>query len=178
MKLRYLTPYALDKHIGREYNQQIKDFPDEDWIIIRDGDTCFTTPFWGTQVHDIIQKHGKEYQLIGCVTNRVNNEEQLPYGFSEEEYTHHHKIGAALHQEKYDQVKPAKQIAGLCMIFPKTLWNQIHFDEVYRPYYFDQIFCRMVTAAGYKIGIAEGLYIFHAYRWGNPDPRKNYAHLV
>src|SRR5690606_3572329 len=79
-RIWYLTPFATDGNIGKEYNAQIELIPENDWICIRDGDTCFTTPEsqWGKQIADIIRKHS-DYALIGCMTNRLASNHQC-YG--------------------------------------------------------------------------------------------------
>lgn len=180
-RIWYLTPFALDMNIGREYNNQISIIPDNDWICIRDGDTCFTTPDskWGIQINDIVNKY-KDYSLIGCMTNRLGIRDQLYGGEISDnpDWSYHKEIGEKLYKEKYDSIKDVKSIAGLFMLFPKKVWLQNKFRET-EPYrIFDTDFCKDIIKNKGKIGIAEGIYLFHDYRWGKKNPKRNTKHLL
>ena len=181
-KIYYSTPYATDFNIGRAYNEFISLLPDDAWICLRDGDTCFTTPDsnWGKQISDIVKKHGKDFALIGCYTNRLASTDQL-YGkkFSEEwDWMRHKEIGQELYSNHYDEVvKVNHGIAGMFMLFPKKTWLKCRFKEDLPYRVFDTDFCNKVKANGGKIGMAKGLYLFHDYRAGKENPKTNTSHL-
>ena len=44
MKIFQITPYGLDGDLGKAYNDHIKHFPDDSWILVRDEDTMVLTP--------------------------------------------------------------------------------------------------------------------------------------
>lgn len=176
----YLTPFATDGNIGKEYNTQIELIPENDWICIRDGDTCFTTPEsqWGKQIADIIRKHS-DYALIGCMTNRLAANHQLYGGqFCENpDWNEHKRRGRELFESKYDHVTPIRNgIAGMFMLFPKKTWHKVKFKETAPYRTFDSDFSAKVLRIG-KVGIAEGVYIFHDYRWGQKNPKQYVKHL-
>lgn len=167
-KVYYFTPGRGDKNLGKAYNDHVALAPKDAWICIRDGDTMFLNPFWSRQIEDIILKHGKRYPLISCVTNRLGLNWQLPFGFSENaDVMHHHEIASQLYAEKYDVVTTSQnQTAGLFMLFPKATWEKVKF----RPgltnggTFVDFSFANDVMKRIGKIGIAQGLYLFHFYR--------------
>jgi len=175
----YSTPFATDKNIGREYNRICSVVPDGSWICLRDGDSMFTTDFWGKQIEDILAAQGGNYDLFGCVTNRLSDSRQCPFPelFDESDYNHHKNIGLSLYKTKYTVVTPAtKPIAGLFLLFHKDVWTRFPFKE--NDHQFDTDFGSRILQAGLKIGVCEGLYLFHDYRWGKENPRKYVKHLV
>lgn len=178
----YLTPYGTDGNIGREYNEQIALLPKDDWVCLRDGDTCFTTPdsLWGVQIADIIKKHGSDFELIGCYTNRLASPKQCHNGeFSDNgDWTYHKSIGSELYEKHYSDVEAVNHnIAGMFMLFPKRIWEKVKFKEDAPYRIFDTDFCQKVKRARGRIGMARGIYLFHDYRWGKENPKQNTAHL-
>lgn len=175
----YSTPFATDKNIGRAYNEFCEMVPDGDWICLRDGDTMFLHPHWGKQLQDVVLKHGQEYALLGCITNRLRSTRQL-YGnsFSDDpDILNHKRIADELYTGKYDSVRNAgHEIAGLLMFFPKSTWKQVQFQE--NTIHFDSLFSQAVLQHGGKIGLMEGVYCFHFYRFDKPDPTNYKQHLL
>lgn len=178
MKIHYITPFAVDKNIGREYNERIEELPDDCWIVLRDGDTLFLTPEWGRQIEAIVERNKDSFQLISCVTNRLRATHQLhENSFSGNgDINHHVNIANTLQEDYYDEVHSTTTIAGLCMIFKKETWKQHPFKE--NTLKFDTLFCSAISKAGGKIGIAKGLYLFHLYRWGKENPADYIDHLI
>jgi hypothetical protein len=178
MKIHYITPFATDKNIGREYNARIEELPDDCWIVLRDGDTLFLTPNWGAQIEAIIQRHKDSFGVISCVTNRLRGLHQLHnHTFSEcGDISKHVNIANALQEDYFDEVQSTDSIAGLCMIFSKETWKAHPFKE--NTLKFDSLFCSAIRKAGGKIGIAKGLYLFHLYRWGKEHPADYIDHLI
>lgn len=179
-RIWYLTPYSTDGNIGKEYNEQIALLPDQDWICIRDGDTCFTTPdsLWGKQIADIV-KRNSDYALIGCMTNRLASNHQIYGGkfCDNPDWNEHKRRGRELFDTRYDEVTHIRQgIAGMFMLFPKKTWQRVRFKETAPYRTFDSDFSSRVMRMG-KIGLAEGLYLFHDYRFGKPNPKQYVKHL-
>lgn len=179
-RIWYLTPFSTEKNIGKEYNEQISRIPPNDWICIRDGDTIFLSPEnqWGKQISDIIATHGNKYDLIGCVTNRLRSTVQLHENtFSNNhDMLHHGGIAKALFETKYNSVRGHKQpIAGLFMLFPRKTWDKVKFRE--NSDTFDTHFGKDLIKLGGKIGIAEGVYVYHWYRAWSEDPLNDKKHL-
>jgi hypothetical protein len=178
-RIWYSTPFASDKNIGRAYNEFCEMVPDGDWICLRDGDSLFLHPHWGKQIEDIVIKHGNDYALMGCITNRLRSPRQLyNNAFSEDpDILNHKTIADELYTGWYDQVRNAGHpIAGLLMLFPKSTWKKIQFQE--NTIHFDSLFSQSVLDHGGSVGIMEGVYCFHFYRFDKPNPATYKQHLL
>jgi len=177
MKIHYITPFALDKNIGKEYNARISELPDDAWICLRDQDTLPLSPYFGARVAELIENRGC-YSLIGCMTNRLRSSHQL-HGrlFSENtDIKYHMDISEERWMNFHTKIVPAQSIAGMFMLFPKSLFNEVQFKE--NSLRFDVQFCIDAADKGYKIGIAQGVYLFHMYRLGSPNPYNDIKHLL
>ncbi len=168
-KVWYFTPGRGDKNLGRAYNEHCALVPDGDWICIMDGDVLFLNPFWPKQIEDIIEKHGNDYPLISCLTNRLGLVNQLPYGFSNDpNILNHAKISDEHFEKYYDEVyRTTSQTAGLFMLFPKSTWNKVKFKPglTNGGTFVDFSFADTVMKELGFIGIARGIYLFHFYRF-------------
>lgn len=176
-RICYSHPFSRDKNIGKALNEFCNMVPVDTWICLEDGDTMYLTDFWGAQIEDIIARNA-DYDLIGCMTNRLRNTHQLHEGrFSEDpDINNHIRIAEDLHKQHYNTVEQVfKPIAGMFILFPKSTWQKHRFRE--NTPAFDTFFSKQILADGGKIGIAKGLYLFHKYRLGKPDPVKNDKHL-
>jgi hypothetical protein len=177
MMIWYSNPYSRQKNFGRALNEFCDRVPNDAWICIQDGDVMYLTDYWGGQIEDI-SLNNPEYSLIGCLTNRLRGKHQLHKGeFSDIDMVFYHQVIAErLYRDHYSEVQPTtKGIAGMFMLFPKKVWQQVQFRE--NSAAFDTFFSRDVYGIGGKIGIAQGLYIFHRYRLGKENPRENNKHL-
>lgn len=169
-KIFYVQTYDYDVNIGRGYNEHIKCLPDDAWICINDSDSLYLNPKFGHQLSDIINKHGDEYALLGCVTNRLGGLHQVFEGkFSNDfDVKNHYQIAEKLYKDHYDEVQETSGVAGLLMLFKKSTWldvggfqeNNIACDTAFNKAIIDR-------KLG-KIGIMKGVYLFHSYRiWQN-----------
>lgn len=171
--ISYIQPFAPDKNIGLAYNRQVNDCQSE-WIAITDMDFCFLIPETKKQIHDIAVKG--EFDLYGCMTNRVSLVHQLHNGhFSDDaDMRNHTRIAQELHTEKYGIVEPTTfYIAGFFMLFRKSVWERIGgFAE--KTHAFDRIFSAQIA----NKGICQGVYGFHHYRLLSKSPKTDCKHLV
>lgn len=175
----YLQPYAVDKNIGREYNYQCELIPDNDWICILDHDTMFLNPETKKQVEEIVLTQGGSWDLLGCVTNRIGSTHQCAYGiFSDDpDIKEHYKTAQALHSANYGEIKHTmKGIAGFFMLMPKKTWERLKFTE--NTISFDTDFSRRLLQKGGRIGVMQGVYVFHYYRFHAEDPKQYKDHLL
>lgn len=172
-RIWYLQPYSCEKNIGREYNAQISLLPDDDWICLLDHDCMFLRPDSKKQIQGIVDKG--EYELYGCVTNRLGKGDQVVQEmFDESDISCHVALAEARHEVFYGQCKPTTGIiAGMLMLFRKSTWKRVGgFKE--GSVYFDKLFSRKIE----KKAIMQGVYIFHLYRWQQPNPRAYKKHLL
>lgn len=175
MIISFITPFDLSgsKNIGKAYNSTIEQCP-EGYIVLRDGDSMFLTPDWGMQIKDIINAN-PEYDILGCMTNRLSVPQQLVPGmFNEADIGKHIEAATELQQYRTEVFK-SNMAAGLCLIFHKSIWQKCKFKE--NTVIFDRLFCMQAKRLGYNIGIARGLYLFHLYRWGQNNPQHYKEHL-
>jgi len=181
MNIFYLSPYSPnenpnDNNIGGVYNYQISCLPDDAWICLLDHDAMFLRSDTKRQIHEIVSRN--EYDVYGCVTNRLASTYQLYNGeFSEEtDILKHIEIANELHRDYYGQVHPSTEIlAGVCLIFSKATWSKVGgFKE--NSIRLDIEFCEDVMKFG-KIGLMLGVYIFHLYRMGSKNPKFDIGHL-
>lgn len=177
----YLSPYDHNEpnpinNIGGVYNEQISCLPDDAWICLLDHDAMFLRSDSKRQIHEIISRN--EFDVYGCVTNRLASTYQLYNGeFSEEtDIMKHMDIAKYLHVNYYGKVIPSTEIlAGFCLCFSKKTWEQIKFKE--RSIQLDSEFCNDARSKGFKLGLMLGVYMFHLYRMGSRNPKFDIGHL-
>lgn len=176
----YFVPGRGDKNIGKGINDHCALVPGEDdWICVRDGDSMFMNPFWPKQIEDIIKRNSDRFDIIGCVTNRLASEGQRPWpeDFDNLDILYHKGRVDQLVEEKYNEVVPHDApIAGLLMLFKKSVWDKVKFRE--KSIYADTKFCEDATRKGFKVGLATGLYVFHYYRAHITNAKKYKEHLL
>lgn len=178
INIHYITPYC-EGDIGKGINQAISLLPDDSWVVLRDADTMFLTPKQQKQVKDIVESN-PSYDLIGCRTNRLRSEHQAIYEhFNEDSLLKH--IQVAKEQEKcyYGEITELPEpevVAGMFMLFRKSLWNKIKFQE--KTIQFDMIFSDKVREQGGKLGICQGIYLLHLYRYEAENPFNEIDHIV
>lgn len=163
-KVYYFKPYDTSGNIGRAMNEHCKLVPDDDWIAVMDGDVLFPNPQWGVIVERAIQRYGSQYDLIGCVTNRVGGEHQRVEGmFSEYDLRAHYEKSIEIEDSS---VVDTSGVAGYFMLFRKSTWNKVKgfTEDASKSHIFDTDFNKRVRAIGGKIGMIKGLYALHLYR--------------
>lgn len=186
MKIFYISPYSIEKNISGAINDAIIQLNtnDEDWICLTDGDAMFLTPDYGRQIHGAIQKFGHEYQLIGCLTNRLYNDYQLaPNMFDEMDLKKHYRVAERLYNQHGHEVVTYNMeapIAGFFMLFSVAVWKSVGGFRN-NSCTFDIEFTQEVRIKGGKVGIMPGLYMLHAYRlWAKDrqEARGSVWHLL
>lgn len=182
MSVYYVTAWKTGD-IGGGMNEHIRHLPEDAWVCVRDGDSMFLTTDWGKQLETVVEKHGKDYGLIGCMTNRLGGLHQCYKGEFSNNFSikHHMKIAEHLRGVRYDEVEDLGKlgVAGLFMLFPKRVWLEVDGFVEESPKA-DTFFNHALRAKGYRLGIARGVYVFHSYRPGEKDHKKamnNFVHL-
>ncbi|EIC82165.1 hypothetical protein [Serratia sp. M24T3] len=177
-KIFHLTPFQSG-NIGGGINDSISLLPVDAWVCIRDADTMFLTPRQQQQLVDIASAD-PEFDVIGCMTNRLRSPHQTHGGqlSDEPDIRIHMQIAEELERARYGELVelPAPNVvAGMLMLFRVSLWETVKFTP--RSIYFDKQFCSAVRARGGKLAIAKGIYLFHLYRFNKPDPCNYLEHL-
>ena len=180
--ISFISAFDTEKNIGKEYNRLIENINDE-WIFIKDGDCLFLTTDYGDRIAKIIDANKDKYDIIGCMTNRLNlntHHQRIEGMENEHSVTAHIKLSNDLWNQHGTNCKDnlLKPIGAMCMCFKRKVWEQIRFTET-DSMHFDKIFCDQAMNLDYKIGIAEGFYVFHLYRWEFKDkPQNHVGHLI
>lgn len=193
----YLTPFCSEKRLGHIHNQYCALVPNnDDYICILDPDTMFLHPHQQAWIEDVVYLNRGEYDLLGCMTNRIGVEDQKQmfhpklisevgenewrFGIDEVPLFNETDISTHVDHAKYlfdlnkHSIKETNLVAGFLMIFKKSLWNKIKFQEGIN---FDIKFCEAVKASGGRIGIMQGIYVYHNYRMGKANI-KDKTHLL
>jgi glycosyltransferase involved in cell wall biosynthesis len=178
IKVWYSNPWSSDKNIGKALNDFCATVPNEDWICLQDGDMMFLTPDWGKQIEDVVRLHGSKYALFGATTNRLGRTTQRYKGeFSNNhDVKYHAEVAKDLANNHWGEVSQADMIAGMVMLFPKTLWNKVKFKE--NTAAFDDDFSKDIKRKGYKMAVMKGLYVYHLYRIWSDKPIGDKTHLL
>ena len=173
----YFAPFDINKNIGRSHNEHCSLVPNsDDWICITDSDILFLLPNTKKQISDVIEKN--DFQVYGCLTNRIASPHQQFDGFSENtDILYHKKIAEKLQKESYFDVEETRiNIAGFLMIFQKKIWEKYRFSD--NSIRFDSEFTGKVMKDGGKLGVMKGVYVFHDYRLGQTSPKYYINHLI
>jgi hypothetical protein len=180
-KIWYFVPGCGKKDLGAAINRHCEIVPsDNDWILIKDNDLCFLYPYINKQIEAIVARHGNDYDLLSCYTNRLGLTHQLPHGFSDDpNILRHRELAEKHYTEHFDEVIPSdKPTAGLFMLFKKKTWREHPFVKgLAEGDFIDYQFSNGLLQQGKKIGICTGIYAFHYYRMHQANPREH-RHLM
>lgn len=183
--VHWISPYRADKNIGGAINVAICNLnppgeyirPD-DWVVHTDQDCLFLQPDTKAHILNILDK--TSYDVLGCLTNRIRSKEQLVNGYfnGNPDITYH--MGVA--QRQWDthgmSIRPARGvIAAFLLCFRVSTWEQLGgFDE--GSLSFDSTFSMRARKAGLKLGIMQGIVVWHSYRLRAVDPFREINHLL
>lgn len=180
MVTHYIQPYSVEKNIGKCINDAVKaiNCAPDDFICLTDHDVLWLLPDSKAQVERILQT--TPYDVLGCMTNRIRSKEQLIGGYfnSDDRIKEHIRIAELCQSAGRDMVVEAKGVmAAFMLCFRASAWEKVGgFME--GAINFDTLFCGAVRAAGLRIGLMRGVYIFHSYRINSKLPLQDIMHLV
>lgn len=175
----HITPY-LTGDIGKGINDTIRELPEDSWICLRDIDTMFLLPEQPMWLESLVRSN-PSYDVIGASCNRLGSTYQL---FNDEvsedpDIRNHIEIAKYAHANwgnNIEEVPLGVPLAGFFLLFRKSLWNEIPFEE--RSIQFDLIFSNTLHEQGKRLGLLRGIYLFHTYRFGADNPRRAISHLI
>lgn len=189
VKVHHITPADKDKNLGKAINDLVRHLPETDWICLRDIDTIPPDHVSFIQICDEIATRG-DFDLVGCYANRIGLRLQQAQGKLDDNPNFQYHIdlardkagifGSSVVDLPKTNNPEEYTIAGMMMLFPKWLWTKVGgFPEgaiMIKGQFIDYIFSQKCIKTGARIGLAEGIYLFHTYRWGKD--RKNKSHLL
>jgi GT2 family glycosyltransferase len=166
MEVHISIPYRLDKNLGKAYNQVMARIPEGDAACFIDYDVMLLTPDAGRILYEYANSQPES--LLTCFTNRISplSRRQLLNGAVSGETDIKKHIALAEDQRKllYQVTPIQRDISGMLMVIPKSLWVEHPFDESQKCLGVDTYYGRRIREAGRKILRMNGLYVFHTYR--------------
>jgi GT2 family glycosyltransferase len=178
MIIEHIQVYDYDLNISKRLNEVIENLPNN-WICLTDNDTL-KFPSFSPNLKTILESENiTKNDLIGTYVNRLrpSNPQVINELFDTSDINVHFNKAIELWSENKTNTIETNLIAGSCMIFHKELWSKIGgFNE--SKTFFDKYFSYDVKDIGGRCLIAQGLYIFHLYRWGSKSPVDAVEHLI
>ena len=127
-------------------------------IIVLLNNDVIVTPNWLTR----LITHLDEYDIVGPMTNYVAGHQRafLPMYRDRKELDEQALI---YYQEHKGETKEVNFIVGFCMVFKKSLWEELGpFDESLWPCSGEEIdFCLRALELKHRIGIVQDCYVHH-----------------
>jgi hypothetical protein len=160
-------PYDQNANLADAYNKHCKIVPDDDdWIVLRDADFMMLTPKYENLMYEIVNQH-TEYDLWTCYTNRVRCRPQLQKDlFNEPDIRKHRERALYLYKNNRYDVKEIKRvISGYFMMFKKKTWKRVGGFKGKGMFGVDTYFSRDILHDNGRIGLMEGVYGLHYYRF-------------
>lgn len=179
MKVHFISPFSIEKNIGKALNDAIAQLnaDDNDWICHLDQDAIWLRSDSKKQLIEILSN--TDYDLLGCITNRLGNDYQLVNGvFNEDSITKHIEVANKLHSENYGIIMPYMHVlAAFCLCFKVKTWKLLGgFTE--NNIVFDTNFSQKAHEHKLKSGLCTGIYLLHLYRYNSPNPSRDIKHLL
>ena len=177
--IHFITPYRIDKNLGKAYNDAMAMLPNNnDWACFTDGDAMFTVADFGTQLEEVI-KANPECKLFTSMTNRIGTAYQCVADMWEENnMVVHFQKGKELSITKRTScidITAKTPLSGVLILIQKKEWKRSGgFEESGKALGVDNSIHYNVRDAQGKIFLMEGVYMMHYYRNGN---RGDKSHL-
>jgi len=172
--LWFFQPYSFNKKLFEAYDAYMNLVSNpEDWVCFTDGDTAFLLQDFGHQVKSYTERY-PDTGLFTCYASRCHYQEQVRRGtdMGNRDILYHRQQAETIRKELDGQIKQMdRRIAGHVMVIQKKTWTLIR-PEVARKVAeqqkqilgVDTKISNAVLAAGLKIRMMRGLYIFHYLR--------------
>lgn len=167
MNLHIISPYSLDKNLGKAYNEAMQLIPEDDYACITDIDVQFLLPEQPRHIYEYIKRYPNA-GMFTCLTNRISalSTQQLYAGVVSEEtnMNYHIAIARACENNLYSIDVIQRDISGFLMVISKKQWNERKFPDNGACLLVDTHFGRNLRATGKQILVMKGIYVFHQYR--------------
>lgn len=179
----YSIPYSTDKNLGGCYNRFMEVLPnDEDFACFVDGDTIFTTPFYGKTIEEATRNY-PDVGCFTCYTNRVYCSRQIAPGVdtNSNDINYHRNFGKKMETvygaSCIDITATDKQdyISGVLILIQKKLWKKVGKFAENGMLGIDNDIHKKIANSNEKLYLMRGIYLYHWYRWPNV---LNISHLL
>jgi hypothetical protein len=174
----YHNPF-LKSDLGEYYKQACRSLRKGDYCIFTDGDTAFTTNYWGDHIEKTL-KENPDINLFTCYTNRngymYGGRSQIsPFVGVDENYTEedHREIGQShIDEFGYDVEPILKPLSGAMIGISYELSKKLKFKSGILG--IDNDIHYQAQDLGEECYLFKGTYIWHYYRGGD---MANKSHL-
>ncbi len=170
--IRFVIPYSFDKRLFEAIDYEFSLIANpNDWICFCDGDTAFLRSDFGHQIKRYVERY-PDTGMFTSYASRCHYQVQVRKGTDMEnpDILYHRQQAQKTFEELDGKVKEIdRRIAGHLMVIQKKTWLQIR-DEVKKKASGKKILgvdtkiSNSILAAGLKIRLMRGLYIFHYLR--------------
>ncbi|MBN1826833.1 MAG: glycosyltransferase [Candidatus Eisenbacteria bacterium] len=130
-----------------------------DYLVILNND-CIVPPGWlGRMIAHL--EEDREIGILAPLTNFAATEQQIPVPYKNEEGLY--RFAEDLHRRNAGRRKDHKKVVGMCMVIPRRVIDEVGlFDERFGIGNFeDDDICLRVRLAGYRVAVAEDVFIHH-----------------
>jgi len=175
------TPYSIERNLVKAYTESMSLLKSEDYGILRDADSVYTTPDYMECIYYNIISN-PEIKFFTATTNRIGNGVQkdtnCPKG---NDYEEHRKYGIQRQKEYFKKTKDITDegtISGFWMCIKKELWDRIEQPTTTRILHVDTHIHRQVKKLGERIYLLRGLYLYHYYSNYDGIGERDKSHLL
>ena len=157
-----MTPFDLDRNLGRAYNEAMRLLPEDGWSIFLDHDMMLTTPHWYAQIGEAIASR-PHAGAFTAVTNRIAS----PWQRAEEvdqanhDVAYHRAIGEARRARRtLLDITCTKGFGGVVTVVSKEAWREAG-GYAEGMYCVDHSLFFRLKDRGRRVYMIEGLYVYH-----------------
>lgn len=160
--IHFLSPFRLDKDLGRAYNEAIGLLPLHHHVCIMDYDAMLLHHEQVQRLYDYVKLYPND--LLTCYPSRSHEKcrQKCPVELNSNDMRNHITI-AKQRLQRGTQVREINGvISGFMMLFPVNIG--VTFKQGIGCLGVDNDFSQRVLDAGKRILLMESIYIWHTYR--------------
>lgn len=169
MMILCMTPFAADMNYGRALNDAMSLIPEDGWAVFLDHDAMWTTRSWNRQISEAIAFR-PDAGLFTGVTNRIAKRWQQAGNPDSHDIVQHRRFGMArMSTRTLLDITDTNGLGGVVMVISKAAWRQVGgFVDGLACIDHQMHFAQ--RAAGRRVWMIEGLYLYHWRRANGDSP--------
>jgi len=160
--------YGPDNKLAEAYNDIMLRYRLGQWVVFIDQDVFLCNPLWNNLCRQVVcNAMNWQYGVFSCLTNFSGVADQRIQAPAKHitDIDYHVNLSKKQWKEKRAIVQEAEsdQLSGFFLMVSVSAWEAVGgFKDVGRGVLgVDWDFTKRVKAAGYKLGILQGLYVYH-----------------
>lgn len=167
-----MTPFSPSMNLGEAYNEAMELLPEDAWAVLLDHDAMFTTRQWNHQIREAIDFLPE----AGCFTgmaNRIASAWQQIGDKNNHDVAHNRRFGTERAKVRtLLDITDTKGFGGVVIVLSKKAWRAAGGFADGMMCCDHSIFFRL-RAAGRRVYLMEGLYLYHWRRAKGDGPPAN-----